>query len=306
MKSKYNFKLGKDIVPFHAEEKERVPLSITNEKICGGVVNFLIIFEELIESVTGWDYTSPHKKAMLGNFFQNVNEANIVIKRSFFSRSDSSFTIDEDGKVNIVVCNDNESLYRELFRLASYNKEGETTFLGLSQSHNEGETEVIVGEGLSSGYLNLLTGVATRKHGTPDEEIDFNTEVMKKLEMILGTERVFTLFFSNDLNGLVEELASYSSLEDAKHFVYLNDIYYYRDNSKVTGKKKTEDVKKIVEDINSYLIDIFVAKIEQEDIDEETRNKRVEKFISTFELTNEDGRKEYPILPKLLDLRKQQ
>ena len=304
MYSKHDFRVGKEIAPSNIEIEPKSPLRIDNDNIRFDIVNFIVYIDNTITELNDESVKKQLKQLLVGNFTRNINKANITIKKSLFSRNNSSCTIDGDS-IDIVASNSQESLVYELFRLFGYSKDGSTTFLGLSQSHEENGVEVVVGEGLNEGYLDLITDHYCRAlNYRNNPRNDYGTTVARRLEYIFGWEKMFTFYAQRDLNGLVNELAQYSSVEEAREFVQLNDFYHFRDSANLGRKEKTQRVKEAVDDINSFLKNMFDIRMQELGIEGEARENEEEYFLSLYgQKKNTTSREEKSATGTTLDLR---
>lgn len=214
-------------------------------------------------------YVARFSKVMLDNFPPNVlinffnNIKTVTIKRdlSRFFSGDAGVYIGADQ--NSIYYLDKDSLYHELFHMASSSREGNINFDGLSQYYfiRTGAKTISVsdiGDGINEGYTQLLTN---RYFGNGRKSYIYDKEVTyaSRVEKIVGTDKMTEYYFNNNLYGLINALAQYSNEERAQKFI--TDLDYVH---KADMKLFSIDRKKMKESINSikeFLADCYMNKL---------------------------------------------
>lgn len=102
------------------------------------------------------------------------------------------------------------TLNHELLHMASTYKKGIVIFSGFEQNIGK---KFHAGSGLNEGYTELLNrryfSSAKVKGSYPEQQF-----IALGIEQIIGREKMETLYFNADLEGLVEELSKYVSVSD--------------------------------------------------------------------------------------------
>ena len=101
-------------------------------------------------------------------------------------------------------------LTHELLHMASTRKDKDFIYSGF---HISGK-KLSIGEGINEGYTELLNG---RYFGNPrSSDSYFDLQMLSSgIETIVGQENMEKMYFSNNLNGLIEALGRYISKDEA-------------------------------------------------------------------------------------------
>ena len=144
-----------------------------------------------------------------------------------------------DKEKKIIYCG-----FQQVFIKEGYdNKKGKRKFETYGLALNEGYTQ----------YLNI------KLFDTNDErskQIYENEQIIAKgLEEIVGEDKLKSLYFRGDLNGLVNELCKYNKKEDVYKFITLTDILCVmsRDIS-----RNTSEIKEAKSFVGSFLINTII------------------------------------------------
>ena len=176
--------------------------------------------------------------------------------------------------------------------MSSSIKKGKTVFSGFSQIINY----QCIGRSIDEGYAQLLT---ERYFGKEEGATiyPFETGIVKSIEQIVGKDKMTHLYFSANLNGLINELSKYNSKSAVIKFV--NDLdfifEYYYDNSDILINKKKK-IQESINDVNIFLLLTYSNKINNYmENDEEEVETLYEDFYK--ELTSNDFYKDENFVP---------
>lgn len=146
------------------------------------------------------------------------------------------------------------------------------------------------GYGINEGYTQYFT----EKHFSdsfPDipQSYPLEMEIVKKLICVIGEKEMENLYFHSNLNGLINRISQYSSLEEAQSFIAALDfvgLYIY----KIYKSKEIKNMLEIkLQQINYILLKCFLNKQKEE------RNKGVSEEQLKLEKENFDNYLGYAI-----------
>lgn len=126
-----------------------------------------------------------------------------------------------------------EALYHELLHAASSKENDGIYFTGFRQY------PPVIGMSINEGYTELLNQRYFQKD-KKDKLITYPYEVAvaKIVELIVGKEKMTSLYFNSDLKGLVEELSKYQSIDKIKKFISNLDTIYKISETKLLSDKQ--------------------------------------------------------------------
>ena len=188
----------------------------------------------------------------LTNLYNNLNEVkirkNIVI--SFFGLGGVYKVTNNSMSLSRSDC-----IYHELFHMASasYDKESETSYVGFRYS----KSDISIGKGINEGYTEVLTHRYFPKK-TPESYM-FETDIARKLETIIGTDKMILLYFRGDLLGLISELSNYMPEEEIMKFLKRVDFIngYYDDLGNT-------NIRESIFDIYEFLLKTYALKLKKQ------------------------------------------
>lgn len=153
-----------------------------------------------------------------------------------------------------------ELLFHELMHMAStnYSAMGSKTGLELSD---------LLGVQLNEGYTDYLTRKYFTRGYKYTESHENNIMIAKGIENIIGSERMEELFFTSNINGLIDELSKYISRENVIKLLFLIDRV-----PDISDKSKEFDyVIKQISLLNEQklIMDLTEGKITQKEYEEQ-------------------------------------
>lgn len=143
------------------------------------------------------------------------------------------------------------SIYHELLHMASSYVVDGISYSGFSQFSYRKDKLTNIGFMLNEGYTELLN--IRYFDGNPDyKAYDLEVNIATQLEKIVGQKTMESLYMRADLNGLIEELSKYSSVESAISFVHNLDMASCVEN--------TDERAFYYRNVVGYLIETYLAK----------------------------------------------
>lgn len=173
-------------------------------------------------------------------------------------------------------------------------------FTGFRQEPNIGRG---IGVGLNEGYTQFLT---KRYFGNDVlESYEFEQAMSELLELIVGKEKMESLYFNADLFGLIQELKQYYNEEGIMQFISNMDfLSKFNNDIRFTIAQKEE----ILKEINIFLLESYIMKcdyeLKQNLIDLETFSNKLISFIemlTIWKMVDNQGYN-YRIAEKISDL----
>ena len=176
----------------------------------------------------------------------------------------SSTYFDKENK--IIYCGFQQTFLKEDYDIEKKKGKRETYGLGI----NEGYTQ----------YLNEKLFESSNKLSTTaykNEKI-----IAKGLERIVGEDKLKSLYFRADLNGLVNELCKYNKKEDVYKFITITDILSVMDGDITRNISEMNEAKAFV---GSFLINTIIKSI-KEKLEFRQVAKLVKEYVPYIESNN--------------------
>lgn len=186
-------------------------------------------------------------------FYNNIKTLNVINENlsesvlASYNFINNTISIKSDFETN--------SMYHELFHMTSFIDLGDVKCCGFVQVTYDS----YIGRGITEGYTQLLT-----ERYFCDSEINksymIETFFAKKLEKIVGREKMEPLYLKSDLLGLVEELKKYNSEE--KIIIFIKNVDDLLDKKSAIGKlmykrKISNDFK----NVSKFLLETYINKL---------------------------------------------
>ena len=236
-------------------------------------------------------------KEDLKNFYNNINSLKFKDKNfKFINKLFNQSTIAEyclnDNEIKINKYNYHKSIYHELFHMASANR-SDNYCGGFSQGNNN------VGYGIDEGYTELLTKRYFVKEDFSSIKYIYLRDVSKKIEFIVGKEKMESLYMNANLLGLINELKLYSTEENVMKFIANMDfVYKYMSYSKIIGVRE-KLVNKALKEIAEFIVKTYTNKLikdkERLGLSKEEFVKFIEFFIYDITATLDTGKNKFNI-----------
>lgn len=236
------FEKIKELVNNQSEYKERMLTDTKEKSLNKELENFLNVLK------------NNFKEEDLHNFYYNIEWVKLKVKK--FKIADIIFDKitygTYDTKINKLYLFRNisvDNIYHELFHLSSRDttRKDDSDGFVLDLGNEE------IGNALNEGYTELL---ATRYFGKSNGEPDcyfLETKVAKNLEMIVGREKMQSLYLNADFFGLFNELEKYYTKEEIENFIISLDVVSLHREKKYVGEEEIKKIDLIMEDIICFL-----------------------------------------------------
>lgn len=229
-------------------------------------------------------------KDCLDNLYRNIQS--VDIKNNFLIAFGGASGTYSQGK-NAIRLIGKDSIYHELFHMAS--AAGKSDHIGFAQ-YIQGGT---FGRGINEGYTELLTrryfGDKIDPNHIKDSGYNVQVSICRKLEKIVGKDKMTKLYLTANLKGLIDELKKYATEEEIYNFIYGMDTITQLGNSTLVFK--LPEVQKAIKYISRFLIKVhfkYLSKqLELGKIDEIELYKQHKEFVESYEKTEKFYYKEY-------------
>ena len=211
--------------------------------------------------------SEEYEEKDLINFYNNINKA-IIDTKLLTGKNQLLRKLKSDPGLlgaympimNIIHVdrdNDFDSIYHELFHLASSVNKNGIFYSGFSQKKFKFGKLLIYGVGVNEGYTELLAERFAEKNGinkiTKTYKLEVNIAML--LEKIVGEEKMSSLYLNANLHGLIQELAQYANEQDIINFISEVDFLH---NSNDNNKKRERYLKSVY----NFLFNAYTKKLE--------------------------------------------
>lgn len=190
------------------------------------------------------------------NFYNNINSLKIAENNLILRKNLKGVY---HGEVNVIEITDKfeECIFHELFHMSSFCFVNNILFCGFSQYSVDDK----IGLGINEGYTELLT----RRYFEIKDKSSYylEIEIAKKIEELIGKEKMQSLYLNSNLYGLIEELEKYNTEENIIEFIRNVDfICKYKDNinNKITFTYR-EFIIKCFKNIYKFLVESYTKKL---------------------------------------------
>ena len=225
--------------------------------------------------------------------FKNINDTNIskdgvvyLINhiRHGVCESSGEFSPGKNGEKNTIDLFSMKSIYHELFHAATYNKVDDDTYIvGFEQCTSEGTKGHYLGAAINEGYTELMAHRYFPKEVGDYVSYKDQVDLVKKIEQIVGKEKMEILYLTADLKGFIEEFSKYTDIVSTRNLLSISDTMLLYDGKKDLSHDERE---KYLIKINEILVSAFEQKqrmrMESKEITESQYRKEVLGFIEQF------------------------
>lgn len=200
----------------------------------------------------------------LAIFINNLNTLqtstkNFKIINSIFNRSTEGQYIPENNAIELSENNYNITINHELFHASTTINDKDTgmIYCGFQQISNKKKQ---IGESLNEGYTQYLTEKYFGKENSLNTAYTYEKRIAETLEIIVGKEKMQSLYFNANLNGLVEYLKKYAPEDDIYKFISTLDFLNEHMGDKYLIPSSKKMIKSGYKFINSFLIKTALRK----------------------------------------------
>ena len=262
------YKLQKDFKPTDIS-KITLPPKL-DQKYSEVDIEKLVEFEYLEILISFVNYIEENfSNCDLTNFYNNINELKTKEKEFILTEL---LTIKTPGgtyksKSNVISLHKdlsfesiNPILFHELFHMASSVYDNGISYIGFSQkNHKEGTWRI--GDGINEGYTELLRRRACdEKKELTTINYNVSVEIVKRLEEIVGKDRMQQLYFKADLPGLIKELEKYSTEDEIAQFISGTDFIYNKLEFRNIDDNIIEMIRESFKNVYEYMFKALVRK----------------------------------------------
>lgn len=214
------------------------------------------------------DFISVIKKQVpnsdLSLLFNNFNNLEIATRNfkviNFLSdKKVGAWWIPTDDKIELSESNYKYTINHELLHVAStfVDKVTKTIYCGFEQTKNN----INIGEGLNEGYTQYL---AEKYFKDSLKAYAYEKRIAQAVELIIGIDKMRSLYFNANLNGLIGELCQYNTEENVYEFIKTLDFINKHINDKKLTPKSNQMLLDCFKKNNLFLIQTFTNKIIKE------------------------------------------
>ena len=194
----------------------------------------------------------------LTNFYNNLNELTIKNNKLIVLIGAGGCYAPLNNSITI---SDFDAIYHELFHMASrlYSKSDGVSYVGFKQRSTKLSkiTYNGIGTGLNEGYTEVLTHRYFRSKTYSSYE--FETDIARKLEMIIGSDKMTDLYLKGDLSGLINELKKYMPEDEIIKFITRIDLI-----NEYEIEHKSIIVRESIFDIYEFLLKANALKLKMQ------------------------------------------
>ncbi len=190
--------------------------------------------------------TSEFKKEDLKLFYTNINELTIETNDKLIKNNSTAQYSIKNNTIEFV-SNYEDSMFHELFHVASTILNQKEKISGFCQTYTLKDSKTYIGLGLNEGYTDLL---ANRYFGSKIAYVS-EADVAETIELLIGKEKMESLYLNANQYELIKELTKYASLDEVVNFLTnLDDACIIRPK-KLTDEDKIK-INKLYSDINIF------------------------------------------------------
>lgn len=294
------YKLHKD---FKAKVGAKIALPPEVVQRSYGIDKERLLKQKFGESIVNFATTITRimPDADLTLFYNNLSNLTTTTKN--FKISNLLLNSDTQGSYGsksnqIMLQEDNYTLTidHELFHMASsfYRESDGMIFSGFMQETKDKKS---IGAGINEGYTQLL---AERYFEENLKAYSYEKSIVEKLEMVVGKEKMESLYLNANLYGLIQELKQYE--EENTIMQFIADMDFLNRHSSEKSWLPTEKNMTIpkLKNVNNFLLSCYLKKIKMDnnELDIELLSEKFINFIVGIPLELKKGNKEYVFMEK--------
>lgn len=201
----------------------------------------------------------------LTNFYNNINNLTIttanydLLKKLLGKNLSATY----NTKTNKIKLNnngkENESIFHELFHMASAIFKGNTLYAGFKQQILNSKFEI--GTGINEGYTQLLTERYFSDKPNTKYSYPFEKDIALQLEKIIGENKMQKFYFNANLLGLINELEKFASKQDILDFITNLDFICKQSNKLLYLPKHKDLIVSKLSQITTFLFNVYKNKL---------------------------------------------
>jgi len=212
------------------------------------------------------------------NNFNNIKtkNKNFKISNLIFDKSTGAQWLPDENIICVSSDNYKSTINHELLHASTtyIDPNTNTIFCGFQKNKSSNNQ---IGEGLNEGYTEYLI---EKYFSVLYQAYTYEKSIAKSVELIVGEQKMQSLYFNANLKELIDILKQYSTAEKALDFITTLDFL----NNHLRDKNLTSYSKNIIlnslKSINHFLIQTYIKKVIMESPNGKTNSKEVlEKLI---------------------------
>lgn len=230
------------------QEYDHIDLSNIKARYREQVTHFIKV---LMKERPSWD---------LVNLYNNINTLKINPKNWVYLYSKVFTAGCYDSTTNQLFINNNKpsTIFHELLHMASARLDKKKKISGFHFGYNRLKS---IGVGLNEGYTDLLTERYFTKQKTANAIYYWQTHYARLLETIIGQEKMTSLYFRADLNGLIREMSHYDTEENCWQFLKSLDFLSNYNNDEIAKLFITKNmIINKMRSVNEFLLTSYIRK----------------------------------------------
>ena len=235
----------------------------------------------------------------LAYFYNNIRTLSIeTLRKEIYNETVGEYST--YGNYILLYDDSLQTLYHELFHMASSLEKNNKYYLGFRQVNGERE----VGWGINEGYTELLT----RRYFFNDKNLTYihnysnEVKIVTYLEKIVGRKKMESLYLRADLVGLLKEIRMYLTNEETVDFISKTDRIRYLYYTLMSNKSYFELYLNYSRDIYLYLYKAYIRKLRKEYkknwMSNEELKRRIDEFLEDIQLGANFEDHYYPFIYK--------
>lgn len=170
--------------------------------------------------------------------------------------------------------------YHELLHLSSTDTTLNNHSTGFALDVDNG----VIGHGLNEGYTEYLSNKYFYKLNDDDDFYYLEQNVAENLEMIVGKEKMQSLYLNSDFFGLFKELEKYYTPEEIEKFIINLDLVNYYGFKNYVGKEESNKINKLMEDVICFLVKGYSKILQKQNNTVEENKKLLIYFVRKIDI----------------------
>ena len=195
------------------------------------------------------------------NNFNNIKTSvkNFKISNLLFDEHIGAQWLPEENTIELSEDNYRTTIDHELFHASTtyIDPKSHIIFCGFQQIKNINNQ---IGEGLNEGYTQYLAEKYFSSHPLL-KAYSYEKKIAEAVELIVGQEKMQSLYFNANLKGLIDALKQYNTEENIYNFITTLDFLNKHSRDKHLTPNSNKIILNNLEYINSFLIKTYMQKL---------------------------------------------
>lgn len=226
----------------------------------------------------------------LTNFYNNINTLTTSYSKfKLFNLISRGYIVGtynpRKNKITTRENNISQAIYHELLHMASSTYKEKIVYSGFSQmSLKPGFANL--GKGINEGYTELLNRRYFIEEGGLIPSYEYELIITRKLEKIIGKQKMQELYLNANLHGLIQELKQYSNDEEIMKFISNTDFILFHLDHKILKMGEKKLLINSLKNVNKFLLKAYSTKLRerylQKNITYEKLITKLAKYVSSL------------------------